>query len=91
MWGPSSATISSLHNSFLSPEIEINPLKMACDSHCGGVVKMVAHVIFSPYGKHFVDVQLHIFLPVYSQSVWLESTSTTGSAFLRESFVIGVH
>ena len=39
MWGLSSASINSLHDSFHSPEMEINPLKTAFGCPCGGVIK----------------------------------------------------
>ena len=39
MWGHSSATISSLHNSIHPPEIEINHLKTTCGCPCVGVIK----------------------------------------------------
>ena len=39
IWGLSSAMISSLHNSFRPPEMELNPMKTASGCQCGGVIK----------------------------------------------------
>ena len=51
-WGLSSATISSLHDPFHPPEMEINPWKMVCDCPCDGtnkeILKMATHTILSP-------------------------------------------
>ena len=39
MWGLSSAMISSLRNGIHNPEMEMNPLKMACHCPRGGAIK----------------------------------------------------
>ena len=39
MQGLSSVLISSSHNSVHSPEMEVNPLKVACSCPCDGVIK----------------------------------------------------
>ena len=43
MWGLFLAMISSMHNSIRPPEMEIHPLKTACDGPCGRVTKTVTH------------------------------------------------